>query len=452
MENNKAIQSVVEIAEFYRNINREQKLYVGIEWERSGVYKDTLEPVPYEGANGYLAVLKKLVSEVGWQIVEGNRNSIGELQRGNARITLESDGRPELSGSPNLNLFDLMREFRLHANEVKEMGDFFNIGWIPIGWQPFHDVKDIPLSDKSRYRILKSFYEHDEMFLDYLQKCNGIHCNFSFIDEENAIIKAQTAFRITPIVVAIFSSSPINKGEFSGYLNYRRRVIKDFDPARNELPKNILSENFSLEEWIDWYIKKPVYYFRRGKKEIIPRGYSFADWMQKGFEGYFPTLEDFDFHVKSVWSDIRLRPSYLEYRVLDSLPLWIIQSSPALIKGLMFDSENWQAIKEMTKDWTYEEILEADRRVWQHGLKTEIKGRPILHYAKELIELATQSLHRFGRKNGLKEENDESVLLAPLKEQIFIKEKNLAEELADLWEKEWNKDPRRLLEWCEREK
>ena len=45
-------------------------------------------------------------------------------------------------------------------------------------------------------------------------------------------------------------------------------------------------------------------------------------------------------------------------------------------------------------------------------------------------------------------QKDESVFLAPLKEQIHIKEKSPAEELVEKWEKEWNKDPKRLIEWC----
>ena len=127
MEESKIIEKADDIVDYYRQINKERELYVGIEWERSGVYRDTLEPVTYEGDKGYLAVLKKLVAEVGWEIIEGHRNHIIELKRGETRVTIEADGRLELAGSPQKNLHDLAREFRLHANEVEEMGNFLNI-------------------------------------------------------------------------------------------------------------------------------------------------------------------------------------------------------------------------------------------------------------------------------------------------------------------------------------
>ena len=74
---------------------------VGIEWERSGIYRDTLRPVPYTGTQGYLAVLNKLVQEAGWQIVEEEEGcGIIVVRRGEAHVTIEGDGRPELAGSP----------------------------------------------------------------------------------------------------------------------------------------------------------------------------------------------------------------------------------------------------------------------------------------------------------------------------------------------------------------
>ena len=122
---------------------------------------------------------------------------------------------------------------------------------------------------------------------------------------------------------------------------------------------------------------------------------------------------------------------------------------PALMKGLLFDSDSWTQVKELTQNWSYEDIIDIDQRSWKTGLQTEVDGKTLLTYAQELITIANEKLHLFER--GDAQGHDETVFLAPLKEQIFIKEKSFAEELVELYENEWNRDASRILEWSEAE-
>lgn len=422
---------------------------MGIELERAGVYRDTLEPVPYDGDRGYQAVFRQLNQEVGWEVTSEQDGFIFEMERGKASLTIEADGRPELAGSPRENLHELSREFRLHDNELREIGNMFNIGWLPIGMHPFARAKDISMIPKKRYAILEEFatpawVEH------FLKTVNGVHINFSYLDDENMVHKAQTAFRILPIIAAMYASSPFEQGKLGKHLCIRRAISTSSNaPKNNAIPKNILDESFSFEAWIEHYLDMPVVIVIEDGKEdqAAPAGMTFRDWMTNGLDGRRPTPFDFDQHVKTCWSDIRLRPSYLEYRVADSTPEKLAMSLPALIKGLVFDSDSWNAVKELTSTWTYDDILDLDRRAATTGLQTEIHGKKLLTYAQELITLSNEKLHGFERTEAT--EADETVYLAPLKEQIFIKEKSPAEEMRDLWEGEWNKNPARILEWCD---
>lgn len=442
------MNSVEQLVDFYRKINPDKELYIGIEWERSAVYEDSLAPVTYEGDRSYLAILKKLAAEVGWEIMEGHRNKITELKRGDTRVTIEGDGRLELSGSPKENLHDLAREFRIHANEVQEMSDFFKISWLSLGIQPFHSNKEIKMIGKDRYEILHKIAINEYMDTQML-RTNGLTINFSFTDEENAIRKTQTAFRIIPIIAAIYACSPLVEGKVNELLDYRRLVVQNFAPNRSKHPKNILDKNFSLKDFIDFYLDLDVIIIVRDGKQYHPeKDLTFRQWIEEGYEGFRPTFFDFDQHVKTVWTDIRLRPSYLEYRVPDSVPLRLAMSIPALIKGLVFDSENWEAIEELTGDWGYDTIVNLDRESWKTALQTKAGNRNLLWYAKELINLSSDKLHKFGRTSA-GDDKDESIFLAPLKEQIYIKEKSPAEEIVELWNGEWEKNPRKLVEWCQ---
>lgn len=422
---------------------------MGIELERSGVYRSSLDNVPYDGESGYQAVFKQLEEEVGWDVVDENEGIIFEMDRGKASLTVEADGRPELAGSPRENLHELSREFRLHDNELREMGNIYDIGWLPMGMQPFVASESIRLIPKKRYDILND-YGKTRWVQNFLKTLNGVHINFSYLDDQNMVRKAQTAFRVLPIVAAMYASSPFENRKLGSHLCMRRHIHTGEDaPINNRMPENILDKDFSFESWIEHYLDMPVVIIVRENEEdrAAPKGLTFRKWMEEGLEDNQPTPFDFDQHVKTCWSDIRLRPSYLEYRVADSTPERLAMSLPALMKGLMFDSESWGAVEELTKDWSYHDILEIDKQAQKTGLQTEVKGKTLLTYAQELITLSNEKLHGFERTEA--NEDDETVYLAPLKEQIFIKEKSPAEELRDLWEGEWNQNPVRILEWCE---
>lgn len=443
------IRSVDELVEHYHRVNWEQTLCVGIEWERSGIHRENTSPVQYEGDKGYNAILQKLVAEVGWEILEKDDDHIYEIKRGDTRVTLEGDGRLELAGSPQENLHDLARELRLHNNEVIEMGNYFGIGWLSLGQQPLHTNAEISLINKKRYSILQGIGKKG--FAETMAKrLNGVTANLSYLNEQNAIQKAQTAFRVLPIVGAMFACSPFDGGKRGALLDERRNCIQHHSPNRTGIPPGILSETFSIGDWFEYYIALPVILVPDEKDVVrLPnKEFTFREWMEDGYEGTFPTFADFDRHVKTTWSDLRLRPSYLEYRVADSVPFRHIMGIPALMKGLMFDSGSWKQVKELTKDWTYEEIIDIDKRAWKTGLQTEVRGKKLLTYAQEIITIANEKLHTFNRKDASNE--DESTYLSAIKKQIFIKEKSPAEELVALYESEWNGNLSRILEWCDR--
>ena len=74
--NSKApIKSKADILKFFHKASvPSNDLLIGIEVERSAVFEADLKPVQYSGTSGYLAILKKLVQEVGWKVTHQDEN------------------------------------------------------------------------------------------------------------------------------------------------------------------------------------------------------------------------------------------------------------------------------------------------------------------------------------------------------------------------------------------
>jgi glutamate--cysteine ligase len=424
--------------------SKEQRL-IGIEVEKFGVHTDTGRAITYFEENGARAIQAKLIEELGWKATEWQDKYITELERCCTRLTLENDGTLELSGKTHKNIHDLSREFRLHQNEVNEISKLFKVSWLGIGNQPFSALSDIQLIRPARYAIIEKFLKgRGKLGAEWLKKSASIQANVDFFSEEDAMRKFQTLLRISPILSGMFANSPMNNGKLTGYLSYRTHILQSVDPERFNLKKVFFSKNMGFDEWIDYCLDLPLLFIERGTEWIQLENCTFGNFLEKGYQGYEATLEDWVLHLSAVYPDARLR-SYIELRSCDSLPPKLVPAFAAMIKGLIYDDDTPDLIEKMTKAWTFEDHAESREAIAKDGLYAVVAGKRILDYARELILLATENLKKQSVAENIE---DESIYLQPIKELVMVQEKSPARIIAEKWEGEWQKNPQRLLEWC----
>ena len=245
MNSKKLIRCKADILEFFQDASvPEKELLIGIEVERSAVFDKDLSPVKYLGTQGYSEILKKLVEEVGWRITNQDSNgNIISLKRGGSEIHIEDDGRLELASKPRKGLYSLCREYQMCANEIDEISKEFQIRWVSMGQQPFNKNKEItlafPKKNVSECNHYKKYYFdwQKNFYKEWKVKNNSVHVNFGYTSEKDAIEKFQTILKISPILMAMFSNSPINSGKFSGFLNNRARSSALCCPERTKIKK-----------------------------------------------------------------------------------------------------------------------------------------------------------------------------------------------------------------------
>jgi len=437
---------------FYDAAVLKKDLLLGIEIERSGFFVESMQPVNYFGANGYLAILKKLVKEVGWKIVDSDKKgNIFALKRGDSFINIESDGRLELSSKPRRTLFALNREVRMHENEINEISRYFGIRWLSSGWQSFSKKSQLPLIPKGRIGILKDYFSQFKGGIENLVKANGVHINFGYSSEEYAIKKFQTMYCIAPIIAAMFANSPLNNGRATGLMNSRLNMIHKIDPKRNGVRKEFFDKDFNFEKWVDFVIDLPVFYIERrinNVKKIIKFDgkTTFRDFMNKGYRKSKPRMKDLILHFKSIWTEVRIK-NYIECRTIESIPPSLMKSAAAVIKGVAFNTDAMNAASDLLKDLSFDEYCQLRDDADKYALQAEVRGVKLLDYAKKLLDISTIGLREINKKYKLK--HDESRFLWPIKEYVFVREQSPAEYVMEMWRGDWHKDPRKLLDWSE---
>ncbi|KAL9246719.1 hypothetical protein vseg_020217 [Gypsophila vaccaria] len=403
---------------------------IGTEHEKIGFEIDTLRPMRYEQI---AQLLNGIAERFDWEKEMEGDYVIG-LKQGLQRISLEPGGQFELSGAPVETLHQTCAEVKSHLYQAKAVAEEMGIGFLGIGSQPKWRVEDIPLMPKERYKIVRKYMANvGSLGLEMMFKTCTVQVNLDFDSEADMIRKFRASLALQPIATALFANSPFTEGKPNGYLSMRSHFWCHTDNDRAGMVPFVFDDSFGFEQYVDYALDVPMYFVYRNKKHVDCTGLSFRDFLKGKLPGELPTLDDWEYHVNTIYPEVRLK-RYLEMRGADGGAWSTLCALPAFWVGLLYDEDSLQTALDMIADWTKEERQMLRDTVPKLGLKTPFRDGYLKHVAEDVLQLAMDGLER----RGLKE-------TAFLNEVAEIVRTGItpAERLLDLYHGKWgqNVDP-----------
>ncbi len=250
--------------------------------------------------------------------------------------------------------------------------------------------------------------------------------------------KFRTSLALQPLAVAMFANSPFTEGKPNGYLSYRSQIWTDTDPDRTGMLGFVFDDGMSFERYVDHALDVPMYFTYRDGKYIDASGQSFRDFMAgklPALPGATPTLRDWADHITTLFPEVRLK-RFLEMRGADGGPWSRLCALPALWVGLLYDKGALDAAWDLCRDWTLAEREQLRLDAPKYGLNTPLRGRPLKHYAEQMVQIAIGGLKARARLSPAGE--DETHFLEPLV-RIVESGETPAEGLLKLYNGRWNK-------------
>ena len=116
---------------------------------------------------------------------------------------------------------------------------------------------------------------------DMMKRTATNQLNLDYLSEEDAIRKMRLSFALTPIAAALFSNSPISNGKASGFMSERLNIWRDTDPDRCGLILDLICENCSFRDYLEYVLDVPMMFFVRENKWIIARDLTFRQFIEK---------------------------------------------------------------------------------------------------------------------------------------------------------------------------
>jgi glutamate--cysteine ligase len=418
---------------------------IGTEHEKFAYRLSDCAPLAYDTKPGIRQILEGL-ERFGWDSILEGSNIIALKKSDGSSVTLEPGGQFELSGAPVKTIHNTCDEVHAHLAEVKEICQEIGAGMIGIGFIPQWRRDDIHWMPKGRYKIMREYMpKKGTLGHDMMLRTSTVQVNLDFDSESNMVQKMRIAVALQPVATALFANSPFTEGKPNGFLSYRSHTWTDTDPDRSGMLPFVFDDDFGFERWADYVLDVPMYFVYRGGGYLDVSGRSFRNFMDgklEGFEGQYPSLEDWENHITTPFPEVRLK-HFIEMRGADGGPWSRLCALPALWVGLLYDSVAQDAAWELIKDWTVDEMQALRDNVPRMALKTPFRGGTLQDIAKQTVTIAYDGLKRRAVPGG--ESLDETQFLETLRE-IADSGISPAERLLESFEKEWDGDIRKVYE------
>ena len=380
---------------------------IGFEYERIPIVIVTGQVAPYGGMFGICELLREIAKQDNWDYILDDINIIG-LKKLHDTITLEPGCQIELSIEPQEFIRDIEKRIQSIDSVILPLMDKFGIKLINKGVSPTTTYKNIKLLPKRRYAIMANYLWgilSDVM----MRETAGIQVGIDFSSEEDAMRKFRLANLIMPFATAMFANSRYRGGVDTGYKSFRALAWLNTDNERCGFATRF-QDGMCFKDYVNILLNTPMIFInRQGHPVNINGRLTFKQFMEKGHEGFLPTIEDWKLHANLYFPEVRLR-NYIEIRNHDCVGNGLELSIPAFYKGIMYSPSAVEEVEGLLCKYSYNEINELRYNIARFALTAKLRKTPILNICKELVEIAYYSL-----KTGF---DNEEIYLFPLIELL----------------------------------
>lgn len=380
---------------FHRSCKADGASLIGIEHEKVSYRLSDGGPVPFRGKNSIEALLQAFCARYGWvpTLVEGAVLAATSPSQ-TSQITLEPGGQVELSGSPLHTVGEIAQELEQHLADLIAVASPLGIGFSSLGFHPSRRPEDVTFVPKPRYRVMREYFGHTGTRGLHMMACTAtVQFNHDFKNEAEAMEKLRVGQLVSPYVSALFCNSPFEEGELSEWQSRRYFTWLDVDPIRCGLLGFAYRSDASFDDYAAWALAAPLYGIVRDGHFVQIVTQTFAQYLQRGFEGHHATQGDWIDHLGTLYPEVRLKRT-IEMRGVDSGTLPHCMAATALCRGLLDDATSRREIAATFA--RPHDPLALQRAVAHDALLARDDEGPILGKCRWLVELASQGLKRLG--------------------------------------------------------
>jgi glutamate--cysteine ligase len=265
----------------------------------------------------------------------------------------------------------------------------------------FDGVRDpVRFVDDARYRAMETYYDRTGPW-GRMVMCGtaSVQVNLDAGDDDKDLRRRwDLVHRLGPVLIAAFANSPELDGSPSGW-NSTRQALWYKLPGWG---RPVSEEGDLRRDFAQWVLDAEVMCHRCDPPDEwdVPPGMTLRDWIRNGHEGRWPTRDDLEYHMSTLFPPVRPR-GWLELRMIDQQDGdgWIV---PAILAATLIDDPR-------AADAAYEatEALCGGRpqppaSVWEEAARIGFADQKLHETALACFAASAEALARMGAPQRLR--------------------------------------------------
>lgn len=240
-----------------------------------------------------------------------------------AAITLEPGGQVEISSQPHPGPGAAIEATADDLDALRTSLVSAGVGTAAVGLDPGRPHRRVVSGP--RYDAMEAYFDAAGDGLGRAMMCGtaSVQVNVDLGDPATVARRWRLAHAIGPVLVAAFANSPVAGGRPTGARSSRQQIWAALDRSRcSPVAGGRAPQSLSpADSWARYALAADVMLVRAAgdRFEPLAGGLPFSAWMGDGHELGYPTLDDFAYHLTTLFPPVRPK-GWLELRMLDAVP------------------------------------------------------------------------------------------------------------------------------------
>jgi glutamate--cysteine ligase len=309
----------------------------------------------------------------------------GSELAGGGRVTHEPGGQVEVSTAPAEGLAAAVAATTDDLRDLVGRARSHGVVLAGGGIDPFRTPRR--LSQHPRYVAMEKYFDAwgSAAGRQIMGGCASIQVNVDAGDGDKANERWELLHDVGPALVAAFACSPIESGAVTDCASSRMRTWWQLDPSRTHSARR---SGAGLDAWIDFVFGADVMFIRRTADcyEPILSDLTFARWLDEGHELGFPTVDDLQYHLTTLFPPVRVR-GHFEVRYIDELPDPWWRVAAAVVVALATDGDAGALAREAVRGTV---------SGWEQAMRDGLRDPALAAAADGCFTAASDALGRMG--------------------------------------------------------
>ena len=368
---------------------------IGVEYELFCFSRESRTRLAFDGVPGIERLLSRMLERGGGEAVEEEGRIIG-IDHPDFSVSIEPGGQIEASFSPCRTVNECAGKLEAYLGLLRSAGGE-KVIFIASGVDPVTRFEEVPWVPKRRYRIMRRYWERKPgLSLHMMGQTAAVQVSIDYNSEADAVAKLSTALHLSCLLGGLLANSPVYQSAYRHTAGFRQKIWCRTDRERSGVPGFCVRRIASFADYVDYALATPMLFIRRaGRLEELDDRLTFRDYLERGWRGEFPGLDEWRLHLNTIFSLVRFNNTALEVRVFDSNRPELVAAIAALVKGVFYSGLEFSPLS------TPDELLQAARENLESGEAGFLRPLELLAEAGESPADGARRAFRSGGIDGL---------------------------------------------------